>query len=481
MLTPRKRWIMIVVSAPMILMAALILLSSGLSPEQAWAQTESGITSPASGSAISGTVIIMGTAVDPNFDRYELAYKPEPSGEDAYIYLSEGAESVLDGQLAVWQTEDLAPGEYSLRLRVVRIDGNYDEFVATNLTVGAAAEEPTPTPEETATPLPPTATPVPTQPAASPTTPPTAAPTLAATATVVAAPETDTAAVTETVEVDVEADLAPISVEVVGGDEAALRIFLRSLLASFTMGPATEAVTATIGELPPLPIELDLPASVAVVGSVVRTGDFGSTQIYFAPPVSAVDILDDVRVQLADQGFTSPQTVGTMGEVFLSNQPDVSLLCRTEDDLFANVGIASLNNTVILQISLLPIQPGASPCSPDPTQAGMGPGYGILPQLQPLAGARVQGSGGSSSGDRISATADIQTDLTADVVAAHYEDQLDAAGWERIEETAADAIAWSAWTFTDEDDNEWNGTFYIVRLAGDGDSYVATLDAQQQR
>ncbi|MBX3000407.1 MAG: hypothetical protein KF893_17925 [Caldilineaceae bacterium] len=483
MLIPPKRW-MIVAALPLMLLAALILLNTGFAPQRAWAQTESGIVSPAPGSTVSGVVTIIGTAVSENFDRYELAYKPEPSGEEAYAYLGEGREQVFGGQLGLWQTDDLAPGQYSLRMRVVRTDGNYTEYFVTNLTVGEEVEEPTPTPEEIATPIPATPTPIPAQP--TPAVQPTATPIVQATAVVTPATETtvvtETVTLTETVEMEVEATpgLTPISVNVVGGDEASLRILLRAILASFTIGPATGAVTATVGALPTLPINLTLPPSVAVVGSVVRTGDFGGTQIFYAAPASAVNLVEDVGQQLSAQGFTVPQAMGSPGAVFLPSQPALSILCSPAGDLFVNLGAAALNNTVMLQISLKPIGAGGDPCSPDPMQA-MGPGGGILPQLQPLAGAQVQGSGSSSGGDRISATADIQTELTADVVAAHYEDQLEEAGWERLEDTAADAIAWSAWRFTDDDGNDWNGTFYIVRLAGDGDSYAATLDAQRQR
>jgi hypothetical protein len=475
MLIPRRRWIMIVASMPMVLLVALILLNTGFSPQSAWAQTESGIISPVPGSTVSGAVPVIGTAVSENFDRYELAYKPEPSGEEAYAYLGEGREQVVGGQLGVWQTDGLAQGEYSLRMRVVRTDGNYTEYFVTDLTVGEE-EEPTPTPEDTPTPLPATATPI----LAQPTVPPTATPVLQATPVIT--PATETTVVTETVEIEAEATpgITPISVNVVGGDEASLRILLRAVLASFTLGPATQAVTATVGTLPSLPVNLNLPPSVAIVGSVVRTGDFGGTQLFFAGQPPAVDLVENVRQQLSTQGFTAPEAMAASGGVFLSSQPEISILCSLDDELFVNLGTAVLNNTVILQVSLNPIRTGGDPCSPDPMQ-GMGPGYGILPQLLPLAGAQVQGSGGSSSGDRISATADIQTELTADVVAAHYEDQLEEAGWERIDESSSDAIAWSAWSFSDDDDNEWNGTFYIVRLAGEGDSYVATLDAQRQR
>ena len=49
----------------------------------AFAQAASGITVPAGGSSVSGDVIIQGTAVIEPFQKYELAYKREPNGDDA--------------------------------------------------------------------------------------------------------------------------------------------------------------------------------------------------------------------------------------------------------------------------------------------------------------------------------------------------------------------------------------------------------------
>jgi hypothetical protein len=101
----------------------------------------------------------MGSAVIDPFQKYELHYKLEPSGDDAYIYFAGATTPVVNGQLGVWQASGLPPGTYSLRLRVVKVDGNYAEYYTTNINVnqGAASQEPTPTPtssEATPTPIP---------------------------------------------------------------------------------------------------------------------------------------------------------------------------------------------------------------------------------------------------------------------------------------------------------------------------------------
>jgi hypothetical protein len=146
----------------------LALLGSLLPVQPLFAQ--SGITSPAAGSAVSGDVTIMGTAVIDPFQKYELHYKMEPSGDDAYIYFFGATTPVLNGTLGTWQAGGLPAGSYSLRLRVVKNDGNYAEFFSPNISVNQGANAvqaqttitDTDTAGATPTPSEPTPTPIPT-------------------------------------------------------------------------------------------------------------------------------------------------------------------------------------------------------------------------------------------------------------------------------------------------------------------------------
>lgn len=150
----------------------LALLGSLLPVQPLFAQ--SGITSPAAGSAVSGDVVIVGTAVIDPFQKYELHYKMEPSGDDAYIYFFGATTPVLGGTLGTWQAGGLPAGTYSLRLRVVKNDGNYAEFFSSNISVnqGASAVQeqeiitdtagPSPSPSPSPIPSEPTPTPIPT-------------------------------------------------------------------------------------------------------------------------------------------------------------------------------------------------------------------------------------------------------------------------------------------------------------------------------
>lgn len=120
------------------------------------AQTGNGITAPASGDTVGGVVNIEGTADDPDFLRYEVAFLQE-ANPVGWISFAEGDRPVNDGTLALWDTTVgrnvdapvFPDGQYRLRLRVVRTDYNYDEYVVTGITISNG--EPTPTPTITPT------------------------------------------------------------------------------------------------------------------------------------------------------------------------------------------------------------------------------------------------------------------------------------------------------------------------------------------
>lgn len=148
------------------------------------------ITSPKDNAILRGRVVITGSADDPNFWKYEVHYAREPVSENWVLIGTVHEQPVLNGVLETWDTTLVPDGAYSLRLRVVRRDGNYDERYVRGLSVANAQPtetptpvvEATPTPTITPTPLPPTPTVVIEQPVVPTPTPrptPTPGPLLA--------------------------------------------------------------------------------------------------------------------------------------------------------------------------------------------------------------------------------------------------------------------------------------------------------------
>ncbi len=147
------RWLGSLSSRLFSLLAVLVLLAYA---GPAWAmgpasplrqEAAAVITSPQSGSSVRGSVQITGSALHPAFQRYELYFTVEP-GEN-WVFIGDARTSpVSNGVLGTWETGGLPDGNYSLRLRVVRQDGNYDEGFARNIVV-ANTTPPTPVPTDT--------------------------------------------------------------------------------------------------------------------------------------------------------------------------------------------------------------------------------------------------------------------------------------------------------------------------------------------
>jgi hypothetical protein len=119
------------------------------------------ITSPRDGAVVRGTVAVEGAATHSQFQKYEIHYGPEPNPADQWTPLpgSPFEVPVVQGRLALWDTASIPDGSYQLRLRVVRTDGNYDEYYVHQIVVANARPTETPTPAESPTPRLPTDTP----------------------------------------------------------------------------------------------------------------------------------------------------------------------------------------------------------------------------------------------------------------------------------------------------------------------------------
>jgi hypothetical protein len=150
----------------------------GVSTAVLHAQTGSGFTYPAEGESVAGVVVIQGTAVHPEFLRYEVAFSHN-NGD--WVPFADGNQPIQSGTLAIWDTtigrqsgNPVFPdGAYRLRLRVVRQDYNYDEYFVGGLTLNNSGQQPTPTPNAnpaapSTLPTPPPADSVPTVPAQLP-------------------------------------------------------------------------------------------------------------------------------------------------------------------------------------------------------------------------------------------------------------------------------------------------------------------------
>lgn len=85
-----------------------------------------GITAPAEGATVRGAVQITGYAQSADFMKWQLDLLPGGNASQA-AFLAFGEEA---GEFThTLDTTNLPAGEHALRLRVVRSDSNYDEYI----------------------------------------------------------------------------------------------------------------------------------------------------------------------------------------------------------------------------------------------------------------------------------------------------------------------------------------------------------------
>jgi hypothetical protein len=130
-----------------ILFAALVIAAILGLPMAAGAQIANGISSPAEGATVRGTVDVKGYADNPSFSKWQLDLLPG-GDPNAAVFLALGV-APRDFVYAL-DTTKWPDGNHALRARVVRADGNYDEYLrkivianrAAAATGGAAAAAP---------------------------------------------------------------------------------------------------------------------------------------------------------------------------------------------------------------------------------------------------------------------------------------------------------------------------------------------------
>ncbi len=121
----------------MVFMALVAVLLLSL-PLAAGAQMANGFTNLRDGETIRGTVEVKGYASDPRFQKWQLDVLPGGDA-NAAIFVALGEQAGEFSQTL--DTTAFPNGDHALRLRVVRTDGNYDEYIAkfTLANGGAAA------------------------------------------------------------------------------------------------------------------------------------------------------------------------------------------------------------------------------------------------------------------------------------------------------------------------------------------------------
>ncbi len=107
---------------------------------------QANISDPQQNATVRGLVVIKGTATITDFQFYKVEFGRGASPSDWHVIGSTRPTPVIDGVLAQWDTTALPDGVYTLRLTVVRMDGNYQEYPVQGIIVANKRPTETPTP-----------------------------------------------------------------------------------------------------------------------------------------------------------------------------------------------------------------------------------------------------------------------------------------------------------------------------------------------
>lgn len=97
-------------------------------------QNVNGIKSPKDGATLGGIVDVVGYANSPDFKRWQIDLLPGGNADQATFLVTDTGAGAFTYRLV---TSAFPAGDYQLRLRVIRNDGNYDESF-TNVKFAAA-------------------------------------------------------------------------------------------------------------------------------------------------------------------------------------------------------------------------------------------------------------------------------------------------------------------------------------------------------
>lgn len=239
-----------------------------------------------------------------------------------------------------------------------------------------------------------------------------------------------------------------------------------------------------VGQLPPdFPVELPQPQGSRVVGSVV-VGD--RTEVFLDAPSSARDVLTFYRDRLGEAGWTSPP-MGRPGGGFQPSRggpANVLLFCKGENGpslSIQTVDVQGKATQVYLELNTYAEHPENSPCSRQQRMRRMGHPVGeVFPPLVPPPGGEVLPEGGGGGNGRWHSSAVLQGDVMLADVRADYERQLLDAGWTRLTSGDGGPVAWSTWSFRDEEQHPWHAMLLILQQTEAPRTYFLLLRGEME-
>lgn len=105
----------------------------------------------------------------------------------------------------------------------------------------------------------------------------------------------------------------------------------------------------------------------------------------------------------------------------------------------------------------------------------------LLPSIYPPTGAQQMPEGGGGGMDRVHTEARVVSNTDLAALAAHYTDQLNAAGWQSDRNATQAPFGWSTWHFRTTECDQWHALLTIFQDFDHADRFRLHLEAHSTR
>lgn len=253
-------------------------------------------------------------------------------------------------------------------------------------------------------------------------------------------------------------------VEIIGGDEQALREFVTRWFKPLYPSPVPQQETRIwIGMLPEgETVAFPLPPSARVIGSV--QDPYVNLQVLVDAPGEMAEVLQTYQGILAEAGWALAEEPAAQAGFMTATDPWYTY-CLDQDQAALSVqAFTGEQGSTELRLNLY-TQDLEYMCNPN-QDPGMDPAYDMLPTLKLPAGAWMTGGSTSSGGGSADSATAIQTSLSTSELAAHFLPQMVEAGWQLLDEGSEAAVSWSSFTRQDDQGSLWYSNLVILDNQG---------------
>ncbi len=247
--------------------------------------------------------------------------------------------------------------------------------------------------------------------------------------------------------------------------------------------PRNDNPQLLVGQLPDnLAIPVPLPENSRLLGTLIRSPQ--SINVILDTTLLPAAVLSFYKESLAASGWNELEEMhpGMHGGGFVHTGfrgfENHAIYCKGLDG--PAFSIIAYERKPGLTDAQLDINFGSeySPCTqPNRMQRRMAHHHmhNLIPSLEPPEGAKQQAGGGGGGGDSWHSNATLDAEMPLDALATHYDAQLRKGGWTQTDAGISGPLAWSTWTIQDEDNQPWNGLFFILKRPGKERQHVLEI------